>query len=95
MNIQTATKTQANDAPNGMIRIFHEGTAFFVTECNPFDLMAQRGQEVKLLGSLDDLCENEADLRRSVLRSDLTGLVYLNILFDTPAEEIPWWQEAA
>lgn len=90
-----SNQTIAQTNNTGMTRIFHEGTAFFVTEINPFDLMAQRGDEIKLLGQLDDLCESEAELRRAVMRSDVTDLVYLNILFDTPAEPMAWWQEAA
>ena len=85
----------ANTAPNtGMIRIFHEGTAFFVTEVSPLELKAQRGDEIKVLCDLDEIPYNEADLRREVLRSECSDMTYLNILFDTPAEEIKWWQAA-
>lgn len=78
----------------GIIRVFIEGTAFFVTDIHPFDLMAQRGDEVRFLCELDDAPEDDADLRREVMRSDFSDPYYLNTQFDTPAEEIPYWMEA-
>ena len=91
----TANTTANATATTGRVRIFHEGTEFFVTEVNPYDVMAQRGDEMHLLFQADDTIDTEAELRREVMRSDLTDSVYLNILFDTPAEEVKWWQEAA
>lgn len=84
-----------NASNTGLVRVYYEGTAFFVTDINPFDLMAQRGNEVKALGKIDDLCESEIDLRRAVKRSELAEKTYLDILFDTPADEIPWYHQQA
>lgn len=79
----------------GMIRVFINGTAFFVTDTNPYDLMGQRGTEVKLVCQLDNVADNETELRREIARARCTDAEYLNVMFDTPAAPLAWYQEAA
>lgn len=79
----------------GMIRVFINGTAFFVTDMNPHDLMAQRGTEVHGICDLQNAPANEAELRREIHRNFRVEVEYLNVLFGTPAATLAWYQEAA
>lgn len=87
----TTTKTN-NNSKKGMTRVFIEGTAFFVTDSNPFDLMAQRGNEVVFMCELDSMIESDSALRREVNTSGLSDPYYLNTIFDTPTDETPWYE---
>lgn len=77
----------------GMTRVFINGTAFYVTDLNPYELMAQRGDEIHLVETLNRICYNEAELRRAIASLRIEP-EYLNVTFTTPAAELHWSQEA-
>lgn len=86
-------KQQTNTT--GLIRVFMNGTAYFVTLLKPFDLMAQRGSEIKFVGTLDNAPDTEQELRREIKHADLGSAEYVDTMFDTPAETLNWWQQAS
>ena len=53
--MQNKTTAFRRPATNGnMVRVFEEGTAFFITTSEPENLMAQRGSEIHYLCQLED-----------------------------------------